>query len=291
VEIINTASRLCLASCFGSALLLSSTSLFATELILHKVPPASAIPELSPQPSSEASGAVDASKVAFVSYQRAARPLYVSSGQDFAQANSMIDDQISTSYSFAPNDRSPTTVIDLGQASTLRRLTAIYAPHAGKIEFYVLQAMPNAAAEGTPDQVTLDEATLARMKSVGTATDDGSLGRVTIEFPAAAGRYVMVRWTPAAQQDAAFSIAEVSAVSDAPQTGNVVAAARSATTGRIAYDGKTALDGKTMMDGKEMMPGEGPEEAVPESPGEGPPPTLPQPPPFAFVPVLVPVSP
>ena len=286
MEIINTA--FCLR--FASGLLLSSTSLFASDLVLHKVPAPSETAAPVAQPSSE-SAAQAQDSVAFVSYSRVTRPLYVSSGPHMTQANMIIDDQVSTSYSFAADDASPAAVIDLGQPSTLRRISAVYAPRAVKVDFYVLQAMPNAAAEGTPDLVRLDDATLASMKSVGSITDDGSLGRATVEFPATTGRYVMVRWTPTAKSDTAFTVAEISAVGAGTQSSNLVAGSRAANTGRIAYDGKTAFDGKTMLDGKEMIPAEGPVEEVPESPGEGPPPTLPQPPPFAFVPILVPVSP
>lgn len=291
MEIINTALSLRLTACLGSALLLSSTDVFAGDLVLHKVPAPSENRGSATHQSADASAQTSASTVALVSYNRVARPLYVSSGSDMAQADTIVDEQVSTSYSFAADDAAPATVIDLGQAATLRRLSAVYAPRAVKVDFYLVQAMPNAAAEGTPDLVRLDDATLANMKSVGSMVDDGTLGRATVEFPATTGRYVMVRWTPTAQQDSAFTVAEVSAVAETNQNASLVAGRRGANSGRIAYDGKTALDGKTMFDGKEMMPGEGPAEEVPESPGEGPPPTLPQPPPFAFVPILVPVSP
>jgi hypothetical protein len=214
-----------------------------------------------------------------------ARALYVSSGSDFAQANNMLDDQTATTYSFETSDASPTAIIDLGKPSTLRRLSAVYPARAGKMDFFLLQALPNAAAEGTPETVRLDEAAVANLKSVGSASDDGTRGRASIDFPATAGRYVMVRWTPAAQQDAAFSLAEVAAFSGADR-----AALVAANVARRTGDGKTMLDGKTMIDTKDM-PAEGPAEEAPQSPAEGPPPTLPQPPPFTFVPVLVPVSP
>src|SRR3954452_25560590 len=66
------------------------------------------------------------------------RALYVSSGADAAEANNMIDDQTSTAYTFAAEDGSPTTVIDLGKNATLRRLSAVYSPRAGTVHFYVL---------------------------------------------------------------------------------------------------------------------------------------------------------
>ena len=75
-----------------------------------------------------------------------ARALYVSSGSDVRQANKMIDDQTSTTYNFAAEDGSPTTVIDLGKSVSVRRLSAVYAPRAGKMEFYVLQSLPTASS-------------------------------------------------------------------------------------------------------------------------------------------------
>ena len=239
-----------------------------------------------------------------------ARALYVSSGNDVRQANNMIDDQTATSYTFAAEDGTPTTVIDLGKSSMLSRISAVYSPGAGNIEFYVLPSLPAGNVDSTvqvsspgadgasptpetaPKTVRLDDAALAGMKPVGTATDGGSEGRASVDFAPTTGRYVMVRWMPAAQQDRSFTLAEVAAFG---QGGTLLAANTSAASEdenatNNATDGKTMLDGKTMIDAKDM-PGEGPAEEAPQSPGEGPPPTLPQPPPFTFVPVLVPASP
>lgn len=222
------------------------------------------------------------------------RVLYVTSGADNRLANDMIDDQPETSYNFASEDGSPTTVIDLGKSSTLRRVSAVYSPRPGTMTFYVLTALPiGNAGDVSPDSLKMDDSGLASMKAVGTVTDDGSRGRASIDFPATAGRYLMVRWTPSAQQDSAFSIAEVAAFGKAGERSNLLAAntAVSADEGRGQMsDGKTMLDGKTMIEAKDM-PAEGPTEAPPQSPAEGPPPPLPQPPPFTFVPVLVPNSP
>ena len=244
-----------------------------------------------------------------------ARALYVSSGSDVRQANNMIDDQTATSYTFAAEDGTPTTVIDLGKASTLSRISAVYSPGAGNLEFYVLPSVPAGNVDSTvqvsapgadgasptpdvaPKTVRLDDAVFAGLKPVGSATDGGSEGRASVDFAPTTGRYVMVRWMPAAQQDRSFTLAEVAAFG---QGGTLLAANTSAassdeasadeTTTEGASDGKTMMDGKTMIDAKDM-PGEGPAEEAPQSPGEGPPPTLPQPPPFTFLPVLVPNSP
>ena len=246
----------------------------------------------------------DSVSLGLISYNRAdmhskARALYVSSGSDVKQANNMIDEQTETTYSFAAEDGSPTTVIDFGTASTVRRLSAVYAPRAGKMEFYLLKSLPQQIAGATaPETVTLDDATFATMTPVGSATDDGSAGRASVDFPETSGRYVMVRWVPA-QQGGSFTLAEIAAIGSTPNS-QLLAANTSGPDATDedeqaesrSYDGKTVMDGKTGMDGKTMidakdMPGEG----APQSPGEGPPPSLPQPPPFTFVPVLVPTSP
>lgn len=236
-----------------------------------------------------------------------ARALYVSSGDDPKQANNMIDGQATSSYSFAAEDGSPTALVDLGKASTLRRLAAVYSPQSGSIRFYVLQSLPrsiasdktqpslevsaenSAATQTASGTLKLDDAAWADLKPVGSVTDDGNRGRASIDFPAITGRYVMVRWTPAAQQNG-FSLAEVSAFGGAGERNTILAANTRVDEGEgQVSDGKTMLDGKTMIDAKDV-PAEGPAEA-PQSPAEGPPPTLPQPPPFTFVPILIPASP
>ena len=73
-----------------------------------------------------------------------ARTLYVSSGSDLMLANNMIDDQAATSFGFSAQDNSPIAVIDLGKVATVRRLSAIYSPRAGAVDFYLLQSLPGA---------------------------------------------------------------------------------------------------------------------------------------------------
>lgn len=262
-------------------------------------------PQASDAVAARASGADASMTLGLVSYSRTntgptARALYVSSGSDTKQASNMIDDQRETTYSFAAEDGSPTTVIDLGKPSTVRRLSAIYSPRAGRVQFYVMQSLPAAANSGSsPNTFTVSDSALDDMKPVGTATDDGSQGRAAVDFASTTGRYVMVRWTPAVQQDSSFTVAEIAAIGGAGQNSTLLAANTSGAapetdeTSSETSDGKTVMDGKTMIDAKDM-PGEGPVDQAPQSPGEGPtgpPPTLPQPPPFTFVPVLVPTSP
>ena len=71
-----------------------------------------------------------------------ARAAYVSSGDDVKQANNTIDDQPSTSYTFAANDSAPIAIIDLGKSTKLRRISALYSPGRGKLDFYILKSLP-----------------------------------------------------------------------------------------------------------------------------------------------------
>jgi hypothetical protein len=213
-----------------------------------------------------------------------ARALYVSSGDDLKQANNMIDDQTGTSYSFATGDAAPAAVVDLGKPTSLRRISALYSARPGTINFYVLQSLPGGEAENASRTLRLDRTAQENLTPVGSITDDGT-GRAAIDFPATTGRYIMIKWAPAAQDDASFSVAEIAAFGGGNQPANLMAAnASGAGGGRIDSDGKTMLDGKDAKDAKDM-PAEGP-----EAPAEGPPPSLPPPPPFTFVPEIVPNS-
>jgi hypothetical protein len=241
-----------------------------------------------------------------------ARALYVSSGADPKDANKMIDSQPATSFAFAGNDANPIAVIDLGKETKLRRLSAIYTPRKGNVDFYVLKSLPVAAqsesdqlkadalqkgapagqtpaataATELPADVKLNNATFSGLKPVGSVANNEGEGRASVDFPETSGRYVMVRWSSPAPAQAPFSVAEIAAFGGTVTTSQLFAANEAATGGRNA-DGKTTFDGKTILDNKDI-PVEGME---PQAPSEGPPPALPQHPPFTFIPEVVPTSP
>ena len=211
-----------------------------------------------------------------------ARAVYVSSGEDVRQANNMIDDQSTTTYTFASTDASPTAIIDLGKVTTLHRISALYSPRQGNVDFFVLETLPGTRPGNAPKSLKLDDATLANLKSMGSIA--GETGRAAIDFPATSGRYIMAKWTGASQPETPFSVAEIAAF--AGQSDNLIVANVSAgSRDRIESDGKTVMDGKDLGSGKDFkdMPEEGP--------AEGPPPALPEPPPFTFVPELLITSP
>ena len=202
------------------------------------------------------------------------RALYVTSGDDVSQASNMIDGQPGSSYTFGAADGTPATVIDLGKPTTLRRISALYAPRHVAVDFYVLQSLPGGqGAQG----LRLNDATLAKLTPVGSVLDEG-IGRAAVDFPEMSGRYILVKWAPVGQQDAPFSVAEISAFGT---TANLTFAAIGS---RINSDGKS-VDPKDYGLGKEAkeIPAEAP-------PAEGPPVGLPQPPPFVFVPLVQPTS-
>jgi hypothetical protein len=220
--------------------------------------------------------------------------LYVSSG-DVNRVNAMIDDQPATAYQFAPNDAAPTAVIDLGAQRSLSRLSALYAAQPGSVEFYVLNQLPAAVSEDAnatepkmqqisnvgqsaelPSSLKISEQGFAGLKSVGSVVSTGE-GRASVNFAEVTGRYVMLKWHPAAPGEA-FSIAQVAAFGP----GN-----RALTTSGRSYpgvDGKEVFDGKEILDNKDI-----PAEAL--APAEGPPPALPSVPAFTFIPQVPAVAP
>jgi hypothetical protein len=268
----------------SGCLLLAASSAFASDVVLQKVPEIT-----SQQVSAERtkSSVSPQASFALINYNlrdahSKARALYVSSGNDLMLANNMIDDQAATSFGFSAEDNSPIAVIDLGKVSTVRRLSAIYSARAGAIDFYVLQALPG-IDEKNPNSLKLNETSLAKLKPVGSAIDDGTQGRAAIDFPATSGRYVMLRWSPASHADTNFTVAEIAAFS--PSRGNLLASNRNFSSAQTTVDSKDVADSKDIGDSKDI-----PEEEAPAPPAEGPPPTLPNPPPFTFIPQLVPVS-
>jgi hypothetical protein len=216
-----------------------------------------------------------------------ARVLYVTSGDDLAQANKMIDNHPGTQFSFATNDGSPAVIVDLGKIASIRRISTLYAHSHGRMEFYVLPSLPGTEAR---QGLLLDGSALARLIPVASVESDDS-GRAAADFSVTGGRYVMVKWTPTAQENPAFSIAEI-AVFGGIQGSSLIAA--NVTTTRPSElssdekDGKDDYDSKDFSDDKDFKDAK---EVPAEAPAEGPPLPLPPPPQFQFVPVVGPVSP
>lgn len=216
------------------------------------------------------------------------RVLYVSSAQDLNQANNMIDSQPASSFAFATTDSAPAAIIDLGKVVSLRRISALYSRRQGTMDFYVLESLPE--SEAASKSLRLDANMLAELKPVGSVAGDSS-GRAAIDFPVTAGRYVMVRWTPASEEDTTFSIAEVAAFGGG-EPPNLIAANVTKTRRAESYsersEGKDFGDPKEVAEGKDFKEAK---ESPAEAPAEGPNTPLPDPPPFTFIPLVTPVSP
>jgi hypothetical protein len=268
-------------------LLCTASGVLASDVVLQKVPIAAAQAPADPAQSRLSPQAT----FALINYNlRATRTkalsLYVSSGNDLKQASSMIDDQVGTSFGFSAEDKSPTAVIDLGKVCTVRGLSTVYSARPGSIDFYVMQSLPGVASDNSTNTVKLDSSAFTSLKSVGSVIDDGTQGRASIDFPATNGRYVMLRWIPAAHADTSFTVAEIAAFGTGG--GSLLASSRNFSSNRTNSERTTAADSKDIEDSKDVSDSKDiPEEAPPS---EGPPPGLPEPPPFTFIPQLVPVS-
>jgi len=277
-----TSSLAKLAGC----VFLTASSSFASDIVLQKVP------EVAQDPTNAKSPLGPQASFALINYNvrdvhAKARTLYVSSGSDLKLANNMIDDQAATSFGFSTEDNSPVAIVDLGKVSTMRRLSAIYSARAGAIDFYVLQSLSGIGASEASNSLKVDAATFAKLKPVGSAIDDGTQGRVSVDFAPTAGRYVMLRWNPAAHADTSFTVAEISAFS--PTRGNLLASNRNFSSTQSTGDSKDVADSKDVGDSKDLPEvAEGPPEVAAGPPG--PPPTLPGPPPFTFIPQINPLS-
>ena len=288
MEIMRTLTA-SLGKIFGPACLslCAASGALASDVVLQKVPTTvqvsanSAQSRLGPQAT-----------FALINYSvgntRPARALYVSSGPDLTTANSMIDQQTATSFGFSAEDKSPTAVIDLGKVCTIRHLAAVYSARPGSVDFYIMKSLPGADRDDAANTLKLDEGAFASLKSVGTAVDDGSQGRASVDFPATTGRYVMLRWIPASHADSSFTVAEVSV--SGPDQRNLIASSRNFSSNQTT-ERKTATDSKDVADSKDVSDSKDLPEAVAEGPGDSvPPPPIPPPPPFTFVPQLTPVS-
>jgi hypothetical protein len=282
-NLIQSLGKVCVPAC--CLLVCTAPGVLASDVVLQKVPLGAA---QAPTNRTQSHLGPQAT-FALINYNlRDARPkasaLYVSSGDDLKLASSMIDDQVATSFGFSAEDKSPTAVIDLGKICPIRRLSAIYSARPGSIDFYVMQSLPGTDGDNLASTVKLDSGALASLKCVGSVIDDGTQGRAALDFPTTSGRYVMLRWTPAAHDDASFTVAEVTAFGAAG--GNLLASNGRFSSSQTTPDRTTAVDAKDVPDAKDVK-----DVAEAPAPAEGPPPSLPDAPHFTFIPYLVPVVP
>jgi hypothetical protein len=267
----------------AAALLLSTASgLLGSEIILQKAPLGKKetdgrAPQFGPQAT-----------FAFVNYSlkrthARAEALYVSSGENLSAAAGMIDSQAATPFTFSPNDKRPTALIDLGKNYVLRRLSVIYSPRVGSFDFYVLQSLPAGSRDDVAGVVKLEDSAFTSLRRVGSAIDNGTHGRASIEISATSGRYLMLQWIPAAHSDSPFTIAEVSAVGTG---GGPLLASSGRFLGPQPQEQSVTVDAKDIPDVKDVYESKD----IPAEAPAPPPPALPDLPPFTFIPIVVPVS-
>jgi hypothetical protein len=135
----------------------------------------------------------------FANIYASARVVFVSSGPR-SLARRMIDDDVVTSFEFAPADRQPTVIVELADRERLHRVSAVYKMQRGTLDVFLLQKMGNNPAD------------LSGQSPVASVTDETKGGKAALEFDPKGARYVALRWTPAdAETERGFEVAEVSA--------------------------------------------------------------------------------
>jgi hypothetical protein len=140
----------------------------------------------------------------FANVYARARIAYVSSGAtEFAKR--MIDDDVMTSFQFAPADPHPTVIIELAENQRLHRISALYKMQAGKLDVFLLQELGKNPGD------------LSHAKPIASVTDTNAGGKAAVNFDPEGARYVALRWTPAELGvGQSFDVAELSAFGDMP---------------------------------------------------------------------------
>jgi hypothetical protein len=140
----------------------------------------------------------------FANLYARARIVFVSSGLE-EYAKRMIDDDVITSFQFAPSDPHPTVIVELADRERLHRVSAVYKMEKGKLDVFLLPDLGTAPGD-------LNNAAL-----VASVTDTTGGGKAAVDFDTKGARYVALRWTPAdANTPHGFEVAEVSAFGEMP---------------------------------------------------------------------------
>lgn len=146
----------------------------------------------------------DAVNFNFANVYAKARVVYVSSGTPIA-ATRMIDDDIATSFRFAPTDLHPTAIIELARRERLHRVSTLFKMETGRLEVYLL------------DELKADPADLSGAKLAASMVERTRDGKGAVNFDADGARYVALRWTPEQTgRETPFEVAEIKAFGDVP---------------------------------------------------------------------------
>jgi hypothetical protein len=140
----------------------------------------------------------------FANVYAQARVVFVSSGAtEFAKR--MIDDDVITSFQFAPADPHPTVIVELADHQRLHRVSALYKMQAGRLDVFLLQ------------EVGENPGDLSHARPIASVTDASAGGKAAVNFDPDGARYVALRWTPAQLGSGqSFDVAELSAFGDMP---------------------------------------------------------------------------
>jgi hypothetical protein len=140
----------------------------------------------------------------FANLYARARIVFISSGSE-EYAKRMIDDNVITSFQFAPSDPHPTVIVELAERERLHRVSAVYKMEKGRLDVFML------------DELGADPGDLSGAKPIASVTDTDGAGKAALDFDPHGGRYVALRWTPAdATTPHGFEVAEVSAFGEMP---------------------------------------------------------------------------
>ncbi len=150
---------------------------------------------------------------------------YVSSsgpGSKLSDANYIIDNNISTSYSFAPNDPHPCLILDLSSTTPLRRVSGTFTSPPGDLNIYLLYRLPGndssdvagllpfGSPSGTsrlpifvaqirlsaPPSLTIPPSFFDKTKPYRTIEMPGGVRRMAVNFDMTPVRYIMFRFIP-----------------------------------------------------------------------------------------------
>jgi hypothetical protein len=133
------------------------------------------------------------------------RIAYVSSGASQASAR-MIDDDVSTSFSFSPGDPHPTVVIELGENQNLHRVSAVYHMKKGQLDAFLL------------NELGKDPADLKGLKPVASVSDQTGRGQAALNFDQRGAHYIALRWTPADPNSGPIEVCEIGAFGALPMS-------------------------------------------------------------------------
>jgi hypothetical protein len=140
----------------------------------------------------------------FANLYARARIVFISSGSE-EYAKRMIDDDVITSFQFAPSDPHPTVIVELAERERLHRVSAVYKMEKGRLDVFMLE------------DLGANPGDLSGAKPIASVTDTEGSGKAALDFDPHGGRYVALRWTPAdATTPRGFEVAELSAFGEMP---------------------------------------------------------------------------